>query len=102
MASPAELLPQDAEGPLATLYCGEAAWARRDEIASFVGDRSGYLVMPWTPADRLWALAEVAARRLEADQSDDLTTLQPYYLRMPTIGAPRRRDPVRQGRPSSQ
>ncbi len=102
VASPAELLQQDAEGPLATLYCGEAAWARRDEIASFVGDRSGYFVMPWTPADRLWALAEVAARRLEADQSDDLTTLQPYYLRMPTIGAPRRRDPVRQGRPSSQ
>ena len=102
VASPAELLQQDAEGPLASIYCGEAAWARRQEIVALTEDRPGCMVMPWTPADRLWALAEVAARRLEEGQSDDLTTLQPYYLRMPTIGAPRRRDLVRQGRPSSQ
>ena len=102
VASPAELLQQDGGGPLATAYCGEAAWACRDEIAALTGDDPGRLVMPWTPADRLWALAEVAARRLEQGQSDDLATLQPYYLRMPTIGAPRRRGPVRQGRPSSQ
>lgn len=101
VASPAELLQQDAEGPLATVYCGEAAWERRDEITSLAGDASGCVVMPWTPADRLWALAEVAARRMSEGQSDDLATLQPYYLRMPTIGAPRRRDLVRQGRSAS-
>ncbi len=101
VAPPADLLQQDGEGPLAMVYCGEAAWARREEIAAFDGNDSGCAVMPWTSADRLWALAEVATRRMSEGQSDDLTTLQPYYLRMPTIGASRRRDLVRQGRPSS-
>lgn len=101
VAPPDELLGQDARDASGAVYCGEAAWARREEIASLAGDGSGCVVMPWTPADRLWALAEVAARRISEGQSDDLTTLQPYYLRMPTIGAPRRRDLVRQGRPSS-
>jgi tRNA threonylcarbamoyladenosine biosynthesis protein TsaB len=101
VAPPADLLQRDAEGPLATLYCGEAAWARRENIEALDGNGSGCVVMPWTPADRLWALAEVAALRMREGQSDDLTSLQPYYLRMPTIGAPRRRDLVRQGRPSS-
>ena len=100
VAPTADLLRQDDEGRPATVYCGEAAWARREEIAALAGD-AGCVVMPWTPADRLWALAEAAARRMSEGQSDDLTTLQPYYLRMPTIGAPRRRDLVRQGRPSS-
>ncbi|MDE2785033.1 MAG: tRNA (adenosine(37)-N6)-threonylcarbamoyltransferase complex dimerization subunit type 1 TsaB [Chloroflexota bacterium] len=102
VAPPSDLLQQDDEGPLPTAYCGEAAWARREEITSLAGDGSGRVVMPWTPADRLWALAEVAARRMSEGQTDDLTTLQPYYLRMPTIGAPRRRDRVRQGRPASR
>ena len=101
VASPDELLRQDARDAPKAIYCGEAARARRGEIASLAGAGSGCVVMPWTPADRLWALAEVAARGISEGQSDDLTTLQPYYLRMPTIGAPRRRDLVRQGRPSS-
>ncbi len=101
VAPPADLLQQDAGGSLATVYCGEAAWARREEIIALAGEGPGCVVMPWTPADRLWALSEVAAQRMSEGQSDDLTTLQPYYLRMPTIGAPRRRDLVRQGRPSS-
>ena len=100
VAPPADLLRQGDEVALATVYCGEAAWARRAEIASLAGEGFGCVVMPWTPADRLWALAEMAARRMNEDQSDDLTTLQPYYLRMPTIGAPRRRALVRQGRPA--
>ncbi len=97
VASPAELLQQDAGDPWLAVYCGEAAWMRREEIAV----QAGGVVMPWTPADRLWALSEMAAKRLSECESDDLSTLQPYYLRMPTIGAPRRRDLVRQGRPSS-
>ncbi len=100
VAPPADLLQQDGEDSLATTYCGEAAWARREEIGAIYGNGSGCAVMPWTPADRLWALAEVAARRVSDGQSDDLTTLQPYYLRMPTIGAPRQRDLIRQGRRS--
>ena len=101
VAPTADLLQQGDESPLATVYCGEAAWGRREEIATLAGNRSGFVVLPWTPAARLWALAELATRRLNDGQSDDLATLQPYYLRMPTIGAPRRRDLVRQGRPSS-
>ena len=101
VASPADLVREDSERPSSTLYCGEAAWARREEIAALGGNKPGIIVMPWTPADRLWSLAELAAGRLNAGQSDDLATLQPYYLRMPTIGAPRRRDVVRQRRPSS-
>ena len=86
----------------ALIYCGEAAHARRDAIKDF-GDQRGdpsrpTVAVPWTPASRLWALAELAAGRLRDGGSDDLATLQPYYLRMPTIGAPKRRDTVRQGR----
>lgn len=99
--SPADLLQQDFGRPLTTVYCGEAAWTRRKDIAALAGNSSGSFVMPWNPAARLWALAELAASRLNNGQSDDLATLQPYYLRMPTIGAPRRRDLVRQGRTSS-
>ncbi|CAI8018104.1 tRNA threonylcarbamoyladenosine biosynthesis protein TsaB [Geodia barretti] len=101
VASPAELLRQDAEDQRAAIYCGEAAWAQREEIAALIGDGPACVVMPWTPADRLWALAEMAAGRLSEGHADDLSSLQPYYLRMPTIGAPRQRDRVRQGRPSS-
>ena len=101
VAAPEDLLDEDASGPSATIYCGEAAWARREEIAARAGGDITSVVMPWTPADRLWALAELAAIRVQDGESDDPAALQPYYLRMPTIGAPRRRDLVRQGRPSS-
>ena len=74
VAAPGDLLHQDAGRPLTTVYCGEAAWARRSEIAVQAGNRSGLIMMPWTPADRLWALAEVAARRLSEGQSDELAT----------------------------
>ena len=101
VAAPADLLAEDTSGPSATIYCGEAAWARRIEIAARAGGDIPCVVMPWTPADRLWALADVAGRGMGKGAPDDPATLQPYYLRMPTIGAPRRRDLVRQGRPSS-
>ena len=89
----------------ALIYCGEAANSRRQSIADAC-DRHGAVrptvVAPWTPADRLWALASAASLRLNNDQTDDLATLQPYYLRMPTIGVAKRRDRVRQGRESAQ
>ena len=87
------------------VYCGEAAYSRRDAIAYSEDNKTPSrptLVMPWTPADRLWSLASVAAERLDRNETDDLVTLQPYYLRMPTIGVAKRRDRVRQGRPSAR
>ncbi len=106
IVAPETLLEQEPALPDgALIYCGEAAHARRDAINQF-GDQRGDLsrptvVAPWTPADRLWALAAIAARRFDRNETDDLVSLQPYYLRMPTIGVAKRRDRVRQGRPSA-
>ena len=81
-------------------YCGEASDARRDTIGNPQEPGRAARAAPWTPANRLWALAAMAAQRFGRDDTDDLVALQPYYLRMPTIGVARRRDRVRQGRPS--
>lgn len=100
IAPPEALLEQEPALPDgALLYCGEAAQARRDVIYDKRGDSlCPTVVAHWTPANRLWVLAETAARRLQRGETDDLTSLQPYYLRMPTIGVAKRRDRVRQGR----
>ena len=94
IAAPEALLA----GAGALRYCGEAAAARRTEIRQDDVARTAS-VAPWNPALRLWALAAVAAGRLAQGDADELAALQPYYLRMPTVGAPRQRDRVRQGRP---
>lgn len=105
IGEPAALLEREPALPQgALIYCGEAAHARRDTIRHPDNDHDPLrptVVAPWTPADRLWHLAAEASRRLASSNADDLSTLQPYYLRMPTIGAPRRRDLVRQGRTPS-
>ena len=93
IAAPETLLEEEE----ALIYCGEATVARRAEIRQVdIGRTAG--VAPWNPALRLWALADVAAGRLARGEADELAALQPYYLRMPTVGAPRQRDRVRQGR----
>lgn len=96
---PEELLDQDARDFGSVAYCGEAAHARAELFQT--APTGSAALSRWTPADRLWALAGEGWRRLEASQQDDLAALQPYYLRMPTIGTPKRRDLVRQGRPGS-
>ena len=102
IAAPTALLEREPalpRGPL--IYCGEAAHHRGDTIRNFRQDDAPLrptTVAPWTPAARLWQLAATGRRRLSLNRADDLSTLQPYYLRMPTIGAPRQRDRVRQGR----
>ena len=98
IAPPEELLQQDAADFPSVIYCGEAAHARATAIREARADNAA--VAAWTPAARLWELAGEGARRVNLGQADDLTALQPYYLRMPTIGAPRQRDRVRQGLPS--
>ena len=105
IAAPETLLEEEPTPPEgALIYCGEAAHTRQDIIRGYDdGKRQSHSVAPapWTPADRLWALAELAAKRLQGGDTDDLVSLQPYYLRMPTIGVAKRRDRVRQGRPST-
>ncbi|HEU0020241.1 MAG TPA: hypothetical protein VFR55_01000, partial [Dehalococcoidia bacterium] len=54
------------------------------------------LVVQESPAGRIGSLAELGRRRLNAAEYDDLARLQPHYLRMPSIGGPKRRDRIPQ------
>lgn len=89
---PSQLL-DEVVGPL--LFCGEGTAAHADVIRRRLGDKA--LVVGHSPAARLWALAMLGHDRLASGEWDDVPTLQPYYLRMPSIGGPKRRDRVRQG-----
>ena len=73
-----------------TLFCGEAAPAHAGMLRDYLGSRA--MLAGHSPAARLWALAEQGRQRLQEGDTNDVTTLQPYYLRMPTIGGPKRRD----------
>ena len=80
--------------PETVLFCGEAVASHADLLRERLGHRA--VIAGPSPAARLWALAQLGQQRLESGEADDLATLQPYYLRMPTIGGPKRRDRVRQ------
>ncbi len=88
MICPAVELVERIDEP--TLFCGEGVLNWRGLIRDRLG-RSGVVVLP-TPASRLWALSDVGWKRLAAGDASDLATLQPRYLRMPSIGGPKRRD----------
>jgi tRNA threonylcarbamoyladenosine biosynthesis protein TsaB len=78
-----------------TLFCGEGALPWAELIKERLGPLA--VVIPrWSPASRLWSLAELGQRQLADGSASDLVTLQPYYLRMPSIGGPKRRDWVPQ------
>lgn len=84
---PVELLSDIAEP---TIFCGEG-------VTRWIGvirEHLGSLALPVTssPAARLWSLAALGQQRIELSEADDLATLQPHYLRMPSIGGPKRRD----------
>lgn len=73
-----------------TLFCGEGVQGRSQEIKDRLGDLA--IVVQPSAATRLWSLTALARQRLESGQVDDLAELQPYYLRMPSIGGPKTRD----------
>lgn len=73
-----------------SLFCGEGVQGRVQEINERLGDLAS-VVQPSAPT-RLWSLAALARQRLESGEADDLASLQPYYLRMPSIGGPKTRD----------
>ena len=89
----AEELLAEVTGP--AIFCGEGVTAWQDQIAGARGAEA-MIVRP-VPAGRVWALATIGQERLAAGETSDLTTLQPEYLRMPSIGAPKQRDRVPQG-----
>ena len=65
-----------------------------DRIRNELGELS--IVIPFSPSTRLWSLATSAERLINEKGGDDIRTLQPYYLRMPSIGTPKRRDVISQ------
>ncbi len=104
VSTSADLIEEMPESP--TLFCGEgvARWAQ--ELKAGLGARAVLCSSP--PAIRVWSLAAIARQRLNAGQTDDLASLQPEYLRMPSIGGPKQRDWTpqessgRSGRPTSR
>lgn len=95
ITGPDELLSElDSLVEQPVLFCGEglAPWA--DAIESGLGRRAVLCRVP--PSARAESLAELATVRLSQGEIDDLDQLQPNYLRMPTIGTPKRRDRRRQ------
>ena len=76
------------------LLCGEGVinWGEliRDEMKSHA------LVIQTSSASRLWSLCRLGWERLSEGDVSDLATLQPSYLRMPSIGGPKRRDRMTQ------
>lgn len=73
------------------LFCGEGVTTWSHLIRNRLGTK-GLVVAHHTPANRLWSLAKLAGQRLAAGESSHLSTITPYYLRMPSIGAPKQRD----------
>ena len=73
-----------------TLFCGEGVQGHSEQIRERLGELA-VVAQPSAPT-RLWSLTALARQRLEAGEADDLSELQPYYLRMPSIGGPKRRD----------
>ena len=75
------ILPTDA------LICGEgiltAGQLLRDAELQF-----DHLMEYPGPSLRLWALARLAADKLQRGEVDDAATLQPFYLRRPSITPP--------------
>jgi len=88
VSSSEELLQPIAE---LTLFCGEGVQSIAGVIKERLGPLAVLVAQPATTS-RLGSLAAMARRRLADDEADDLATLQPYYLRMPSIGGPKRRD----------
>ena len=72
------------------LFCGEGMPPWAESIRAALGRRAILCHTP--PSARAGSLAALAAQRLALGQTDDLDALQPRYLRLPTIGAPKRRD----------
>ena len=72
-----------------SVICGEALELHRDEFASAMPPHVKP-ALPYLPGQRLLALARLGMSRLRAGQTVDTVSVQPLYLRRPTITEPRR------------
>lgn len=89
---PGELLESIAE---TTQFCGEGVVPWVSLIKERLGPMALVMASP-SPGIRLWSLSAIARERLAAGRTDDPATLEPNYLRMPSIGQPKQRDRRRQ------
>ncbi len=67
-----------------TIFCGEGVSTIEEAIRSLGGN--AVILGAHSPATRLWALGVLAVERLESSAAMDITTIQPLYLRKPSIG----------------
>ena len=77
-----------------TLFCGEGVINWGDLIRERMNSRA--MVIEPSPATRLSSLCHLGWHKLAEGEVSDLVSLQPLYLRMPSIGGPKRRDRVPQ------
>ena len=89
---PEELLDSISEP---TQFCGEGVLTWVSLIKERLGPMALVMASP-SPGIRLWSLAAIARERLADGKTDDPAALEPDYLRMPSIGGPKRRDHRRQ------
>ena len=95
ISGPHELMDEIEELRLeSVLFCGEGLSPWTGSINERLGNRAILCQAPGSA--RSGSLAEIAWSRLEEGNTDDLDLLQPTYLRMPSIGVPKRRDRKRQ------
>jgi tRNA threonylcarbamoyladenosine biosynthesis protein TsaB len=78
-----------------TQFCGEGVIPWVSLIKERLGPKALVMASP-SPGARLWSLATIARERLAAGITDEPASLEPNYLRMPSIGQPKRRDRRRQ------
>lgn len=101
ITGPGELLDEldELEGETAcpVLFCGEGLPPWAETVRARLGHRAVVCHAP--PSARAESLATLAHARLERGDVDDLDHLQPNYLRMPSIGVPKRRDRRQQASP---
>tara|TARA_Y100000758_G_scaffold279523_1_gene225998 strand:+ start:10 stop:729 length:720 start_codon:yes stop_codon:yes gene_type:complete len=77
-----------------SIFCGEGILQRTDWLRQNLGGLG--IVIPFSPSVRLWSLATLGQKMINEHRTDDISTLQPYYLRMPSIGTPKSRDKIAQ------
>lgn len=73
-----------------TLFCGEYITIIADELKKQLKQKA-IIASPAARVRRASFLAELGQQRLEAGDVDDVSTLQPIYLRRPPITEPKRR-----------
>ena len=77
-----------------TLFCGEGLITHAQTIKEKLGELA--LITEISPINRLSSLVYLGGKRIENKDFDDINHIQPNYLKMPSIGGPKKRDTMRQ------